>query len=56
MVYESYTAFKDKLMTRMIPTYAYYIVSSTKTTMSENSLLYAGITLITRLVRRESRI
>lgn len=24
------TAFKDKLMTRMIPTYAYYIVSSAK--------------------------
>lgn len=50
------TTFKDKLMTRMIPTYAYYIVLSTKTTVSENSLLYAGITLITRLVRCESRI
>lgn len=46
-------AFKDKLMMRMISMeYAYDIVSSTITTVSGNSLLYAGLTLITRFVRR----
>jgi len=54
----SLTAFKDKLMTRMIPTYMHIILylSPEKTTVSENSLLYAGITLITCLVRCVSRI